>query len=115
MGRHPPVLFGSSHVRSLASAVHRSARSGKVDLLYGMKQLGYQMAVKDYNGRFATHVAAEEGQLEALRVLTGLGCPIEEKEDEGKTRNTRSTKETRKARNASKTVNMKGHKGRQGI
>ena len=55
------VLFGSTDDRTIASAVHRAARSGKVGMLYAMKELGYPMARKDYNGRLGTHVAAEEG------------------------------------------------------
>ena len=71
-----PVLLSNNDDRSIASAVHRAARSGKVDMLYAMKELGYPMARKDYNGRLGTHVAAEEGQAEALRMLTGLGLSL---------------------------------------
>ena len=78
-----PVQFSHTDGRSIASAVHRAARSGKVDMLCAMKELGYPRARKDYNGSLGTHAAAEEGQAVALRMLVRFGCPIEEKDDEG--------------------------------
>ena len=78
-----PVQFSHTDGRSIASAVHRAARSGKVGMLYAMKELGYPMARKDYHGRLGTHAAAEEGHAVVLRMLIRSGCPIEGKDDEG--------------------------------
>ena len=43
------------------------------------------MAEKSCKGRTAAFVAAQEGQVEALRALSELGCPLAEKDNEGRT------------------------------